>query len=1578
MSGEIIWAAQSEQQHFDDPLFADQPLGTDGLSDVGRPGEVHGFDNGFKQPTGKEDSFDVFCAPNDNVFQANISQEGVESLTQQDFVSSAQTEGSHGEDGASRSTSSSFEKRRERRRLRRSKDRDELVENAKSAAVLGSRDDGDKEASPPKTNAGSRGSNDDNISSNLEPASIRSSEIKASESISTEAAEKRRARRKFRSSRARSKSPTNDGTSDGSSLEETNTPESHSTSPLGSMPNAFHEDPKTPQASVNSNQSPPSATQKILASPRKVEMELVVGFENQDLEDILSPLLSKGSIPEVANEDDVDMLFPSEACDVSDSLADLKPPPPQPPDDSINDAAWDPNASEVVNDALKESMDRHRMNFAAADSQALLHLEAITSEYGACNDEVAASATLMSQRDRLALYNSREGFGVGDESSVDESGSTKSEGEASDASGVYEEIGNLQSDLEDEEDRENGTENELNREQFSHFAMVGYEEDSRSDPSDNPELPSFQPHLDGSRVRWKCNPDAISDVDDESALLSTKSGTTGVESSVVGLNFVESSSKVGSTSTNGATDELRGLPQRKSAQMLKIPPPPPEKLLKWEESKGVLYQLDSFPQPPEVELDPECSPTPHYKIHVPKSPRKKHSGSLTDELDLPSHKRMAEKIVFASSKAAKKFDQEYHEHSHGRQASHSSVDRMFCSDEGLPSADASPSTQEASPIAANGELLRGAFSPWKIPEEESSLASSSRLLYDGDVYASAAAKAVRAMAADQSIAREDALNESFEISLGSDPATEGKLADVLQWLFEDVLLQGSTIATAFSAFDIKTSTTVQADRLRAIANDFESFNVICKYVATNVTKHHLKCDKSFASEGDLSMDDSSISSFDSSQVTDSTLSAAKESSFSDKAASRIFKGKTRRVEAFQIPTNESSAKPNGVVMAANFVGFIQQISLITDEPSPFGTSNKFLDSIVQELTSKNVARERKSMQELIFPDEAMVISIFLFLRRVCRDDVDDSRLYLTSINEDTGDNIQDENAPRQSPSIVISASLSDKDKSTTTVRRANKIKTLLLKRRTENLFTTNLNFVVPKQSPSPFETATWNDPTIVKYILSFLGNPVSVCFMKRLNVFCNRVVTENQHVLMRDAVRLGGLSKFLRPSFWLWVTERCKPLDSIPPVPSPRGLESSSYPQVSPSASRCFVKLKNKGGEGKWQHIIERDVVRSFGNMPPHKTGAKYKQDSIVKALVSFGRNDMILRSNKGYQTTMDKLPENAEAKHFRHSSRLDHNDDLSNGSSETPTGTVSDWGGISPVGSMVSEDPSEDVKSLRVISYEDGILDERPPLKLNASQHTAKSELSDPVLSGNALTSDMKVDLQNKLRSILHALAARHEGVGYCQGMDYIVAHLLRVLQDTILLRAVKRMPDNLSNDQLRSRMDDLNTHTVVVEEVVFGVMDTLFSSYSLQHMYWPELRCLKTCCRVFEELIKLKLPVLADHMEHHDLNVGLFALGWFQTLFLYLPSMPSTTVCHMWDIWLIERSFKIFFRVGTAILFLSQPTLLNHDLEGMMTYLNTFPDATLLRRDILIPCALQIKITNRMLVEIEMEIVHEAEQAR
>lgn len=214
---------------------------------------------------------------------------------------------------------------------------------------------------------------------------------------------------------------------------------------------------------------------------------------------------------------------------------------------------------------------------------------------------------------------------------------------------------------------------------------------------------------------------------------------------------------------------------------------------------------------------------------------------------------------------------------------------------------------------------------------------------------------------------------------------------------------------------------------------------------------------------------------------------------------------------------------------------------------------------------------------------------------------------------------------------------------------------------------------------------------------------------------------------------------------------------------------------------------------------------------------------------------------------------------------------------------------------------------------------------------------------------------------------------------MDYIVAHLLRVLQETVEYNAPKNRlsPSIVSVAQWQKNTKVPIDETEIVEETVFRVMHTLLCTYNLRHMYWPELRALKTCCRVFEKLVEKKLPVLADHFEHHDLKIGLFALGWFQTCFLYIPSMPSKTVNRIWDIWLVERSPKIYFRVATAILFLSQPILLNNELEGMMQYLNTFPDSTIFSQDILINCALQIKITNRMLSEIELSVIRENEIA-
>ncbi|KAK1740621.1 TBC domain-containing protein [Skeletonema marinoi] len=1223
------------------------------------------------------------------------------------------------------------------------------------------------------------------------------------------------------------------------------------------------------------------------------------------------------SSKDLVNEDEAREMFPTQnAIEISvkeegESPASIAP-----------EAAWDTEQIATLSKALDDSRAHNSRISKTDDGKPLLQLETAFSDDDDRESLEAASSSskLMSQKERIEMYTSEGGFGVGEDSSVED--------------------GDLEGDIDNvadktDEDDDNDEEEEIGYEDLT--TMDDDNVDTNDEISDevldqseigkinSDNVPTFSVEaFEASKERaqrWSRNPDAVSDIDDESDSYPTR--TSGFKGMI-------------------------GDKKESSAVMIKIPPPPPDKLQQWMESKSIkststmtvsnLKEVELSPPTPkpttlkEGEVKLNTSP---YKITTPKSPTKKKPNTIIEELDLVSHKKMAEKIAFASSKAAKKFEEEY---SHGNLQ------------EGQRPSD-SPQTQ--SPVSPErnvlmptvGELVGGAFSPWKIPErDDDSNVSLNRAFSENESFSNATAAALRAMSSSEQGKKsspqkgDKSPEESFEVSINIDDAIdedeEGVLTEVLQWLFDEVLPPTSSIAAAFSAFDLNISTTVQADRIRAISNDDESFNTICEFVSSAVmSQHGHKIDKY-------------------EQCKDFSATG---------------------IKPFVIPISIDS-RPKVEVLATSFMSFLEQVSNLAEKPLPWGEANPLLDSVMNNLSTKQLRskKQRKTMQDLIFPDEKSVITIFQYLREVCGHYTSARRKKEKSHNRTL--------SPEYIHGFTIDAPRNAEIMGITTVRRSNqrkrntkapaKPRNPLNKESLRKL--NNLNLIFPKTSPSPFETAVWNDPSIILSVLSFLGNPVTVCVFKRLNVFCNRVVCENEHVLMRDAVRLGGMSKYVRPSFWLWVTEKSQPEDPIPPIPQRQGLglRGLSKQKQEYYRGRDFMILKDLGAAGKWHPIIERDVTRAFGNMPPHKTGARYRQDSIVRALVTFGREELI-RSSRSFQPkAMDRLPEGSQAKHFKLSSRLDHRQDEycdSSDGSLTPTDTVSDWGGISPVASYASEDHAagnvEDLK-VQVVSYES--MDGNSKSKLS----TAKSDISDPVLCGNALTTEMKVDMQKKLRSILHALAARHQGVGYCQGMDYIVAHLLRVLQDTILLRIIKSEDwHTMPNDMLRKRMSEINSNTEIVEEVVFRVMDTFFTTYSLQHMYWPELRCLKTCCRVFEILIRQKLPVLADHFEHHDLNVGLFALGWFQTLFLYLPSMPSATVCHMWDIWLVERSFKIFFRVGTAILFLSQPTLLNHDLEGMMTYLNTFPDATLLRADILIPCALQIKITNKMLVEIEME---------
>ncbi|CAM9923319.1 unnamed protein product, partial [Heterosigma akashiwo] len=65
------------------------------------------------------------------------------------------------------------------------------------------------------------------------------------------------------------------------------------------------------------------------------------------------------------------------------------------------------------------------------------------------------------------------------------------------------------------------------------------------------------------------------------------------------------------------------------------------------------------------------------------------------------------------------------------------------------------------------------------------------------------------------------------------------------------------------------------------------------------------------------------------------------------------------------------------------------------------------------------------------------------------------------------------------------------------------------------------------------------------------------------------------------------------------------------------------------------------------------------------------------------------------------------------------------------------------------------------------------------------------------------------------------------------------------------------------------------------------------------------------------------------------LFAVGWFESLLVYIEAVPVATLTRVWALWVAERSFRIFHQVIIAILSGIEEDLLKMDLEDIMEHL-------------------------------------------
>lgn len=252
----------------------------------------------------------------------------------------------------------------------------------------------------------------------------------------------------------------------------------------------------------------------------------------------------------------------------------------------------------------------------------------------------------------------------------------------------------------------------------------------------------------------------------------------------------------------------------------------------------------------------------------------------------------------------------------------------------------------------------------------------------------------------------------------------------------------------------------------------------------------------------------------------------------------------------------------------------------------------------------------------------------------------------------------------------------------------------------------------------------------------------------------------------------------------------------------------------------------------------------------------------------------------------------------------------------------------------------------------------------------------------------DTEEALINQLSEILHALAGRFPDVGYCQGMDYIAAHVLDHVKKYNEAKSAARQAANpraftrvqVDDDDDDDDDDDeassptrtsASAATRVEVETAFWMLVGLFENYGLRQMFSPGLDRLHQYCFQCQRLFEIGMPALAEHFEEEKVMVEMFIVGWFQTLFLYLNVLPRESLDRIWDIFLFENNWKIMLRVALALLQLSEEHILGKRIDDVMQFLNTFPDKwdEILAPELLIEHALAIKVTNGVLSKLQKQ---------
>ncbi|XP_006888319.1 PREDICTED: TBC1 domain family member 2B isoform X2 [Elephantulus edwardii] len=158
------------------------------------------------------------------------------------------------------------------------------------------------------------------------------------------------------------------------------------------------------------------------------------------------------------------------------------------------------------------------------------------------------------------------------------------------------------------------------------------------------------------------------------------------------------------------------------------------------------------------------------------------------------------------------------------------------------------------------------------------------------------------------------------------------------------------------------------------------------------------------------------------------------------------------------------------------------------------------------------------------------------------------------------------------------------------------------------------------------------------------------------------------------------------------------------------------------------------------------------------------------------------------------------------------------------------------------------------------------------------------------------------KLRNVLLAFSWRNPDIGYCQGLNRLVAVALLYLE----------------------------------QEDAFWCLVTIVEVFMPRDYYTKTLLGSQVDQRVFRDLMSEKLPRLHTHFEQYKVDYTLITFNWF--LVVFVDSVVSDILFKIWDSFLYEGP-KVIFRFALALFKYKEEEILKlQDSMSIFKYLRSF----------------------------------------